>query len=144
MIAALHAVALDVVVIGNAAAAMQGAPVMTQNIDLFLRDTKRNREKIAALARTLGGTCAQPFLPASEMFRIQTPDLLIDCMLKLSAHQKFETVKSRALKIRVGKGALAVAALADVIAQKEAAGRPKDLAVLAILRATLAVKQRTE
>jgi hypothetical protein len=43
--------------------------------------------------------------------------------------------------MRVDKHTLLVASLEDVIKSKEAAGRKKDLAVLPILRDTLAVKQ---
>jgi hypothetical protein len=44
----------------------------------------------------------------------------------------------------VGDERLLVADLADVIRSKRAAGRPKDRAVLPILRDTLAVKKKLE
>ncbi len=139
---AATAVGLDYVVIGNASAALQGAPIMTQDIDLFVRDTKRNQEKIAQLAVQLRGTCDQPFLPTSNMFRIRTADAIVDCVLRLSSGQRFESVRSRAVEIELGSHKLRVAALADVIAQKEAAGRDKDRAVLPILRATLKARAK--
>ena len=46
--------------------------------------------------------------------------------------------------VAVGEEQLAVAALADVIRSKEAADRPKDRAVLPILRDTMAVKRKLE
>ena len=51
------------------------------------------------------------------------------------------SVRSRAYSAVVGREVLSVAALADVIASKSAAGRPKDKAVLPILRDTLAVRR---
>jgi len=42
--------------------------------------------------------------------------------------------------VQIGDSAATVAALTDVIASKEAAGRPKDLAQLPILRETQRVR----
>jgi len=42
--------------------------------------------------------------------------------------------------VQIGDSAATVAALADVIASKQAAGRPKDLAQLPILRQTERVR----
>jgi hypothetical protein len=54
----------------------------------------------------------------------------------------FSFLRSRAQIVAVGSEKLAVASLADVIRSKEAANRPKDRAVLPILRDTLAVKSK--
>jgi len=56
----------------------------------------------------------------------------------------FSSVRSRAQLVAVGDEKLAVAALADVIRSKQAANRPKDHAVLPILRDTLAVRKRLQ
>jgi hypothetical protein len=56
----------------------------------------------------------------------------------------FFLLRSRAQIVAVGREKLAVAALADVIRSKEAANRPKDRAVLPILRDTLMVKSKLE
>ncbi|TMB34546.1 MAG: hypothetical protein E6J62_10340 [Deltaproteobacteria bacterium] len=56
----------------------------------------------------------------------------------------FSSVRSRAQLVAVGGEKLAVAALADVIRSKEAANRPKDRAVLPILRDTMEVKKKLE
>jgi hypothetical protein len=45
---------LEVVLIGNAAAAPQGAPVTTVDFDFLFRKTPRNMEKLTALASALG------------------------------------------------------------------------------------------
>lgn len=47
---------LDVVLIGNAAAALQGAPVTTLDFDFMFRKTPRNLQKLRALADDLGAT----------------------------------------------------------------------------------------
>ena len=56
----------------------------------------------------------------------------------------FSSIRSRAEIVAVGDERLTVASLADVIRSKEAANRPKDRAVLPILRDTLAVKVKLE
>ena len=141
IVEAAQRVGLEFVVIGNASAAMQGAPIMTQDIDLFVRDSKRNREKIRALATALGASCNQPFLPGSEMFRLETNELVVDCLFRLSSNQRFESVRSRAIALPIGA---LVATLEDVILQKRAAGRAKDKATLPILEQTLKVRELLE
>jgi len=56
----------------------------------------------------------------------------------------FSAVRSRAQLVRVGDEKLAVADLGDIIRSKQAADRPKDRAVLPILRDTMAVKRKLE
>ena len=46
----MHEVGLDAVLIGNAAAALQGAPVTTVDFDFFFRKTPRNLTKVRAHA----------------------------------------------------------------------------------------------
>jgi hypothetical protein len=47
---------LDAVLIGNAGAAMHGAPVTTIDFDFLIRETPVNRRKLTALARDLEAT----------------------------------------------------------------------------------------
>ena len=56
----------------------------------------------------------------------------------------FSSIRSRARLVAVGDEKLRVAELADVIRSKQAANRPKDRAVLPILRETLAVRKKLE
>ena len=46
---------IEAVLIGNAAAALQGAPVTTVDFDFLFRKTPRNLSRLKALARELGG-----------------------------------------------------------------------------------------
>jgi hypothetical protein len=54
--------------------------------------------------------------------------------------KSFNSLRSRAQKIDMAGNPLWVAGLADIIASKRAAGRPRDKAVLEILEATLREK----
>jgi hypothetical protein len=53
----------------------------------------------------------------------------------------FEVLRARGLTMRLGVHTAIVASLEDVIASKEASGRPKDLAQLPVLRETLRVSR---
>jgi predicted nucleotidyltransferase len=133
---------LEFVLIGNVAAVLQDVPVMTEDIDLFVRETPLNLKKIKALAARLGGVLSQPYEPVSTMLRVTTPTLTVDLVFALSSRRKFESVRARALRLKLGNRRVLVASLEDVIAAKEAADRPKDRATLGILKQTLEVKKK--
>jgi len=61
---------LEAVLIGNAAAALQGAPVTTVDFDFMFRKTPANLRKLKALARALDAVILRPYYPASDLFRI--------------------------------------------------------------------------
>lgn len=136
---ALDKVKLDAVLIGNAAAALHGAPVTTIDLDFLIRRTPGNTRKLKALADELDGVLLRPFYPVSGLVRLtRNPDnLQIDFMTAIHGVKSFESLRARAGDRWFGSAALRVASLADVIASKRAANRPADLAVLDILEATL-------
>ncbi len=137
-------VRLEFILIGNAAASVLGTPITTEDIDLFVRHTPRNLRKIKALAGLLGGAVYEPFAPVSRMQRVMTPEVSVDFIFELSSRKKFESVRSRASRVKLGGREVLVASLADVIAAKEAAGRPKDKAALHALKNTLRTRQQME
>jgi predicted nucleotidyltransferase len=133
--ARLREARLEAVLIGNAAAALQGAPVTTVDFDFFFRKTPRNLEKLKAFARGLGATVMRPYYPASELFRVvrEADGLQVDFMGAIHGLKSFEGVRDRASTVDVGGGELLVASLDDVIRSKRAARRPRDRAVIEIL-----------
>jgi predicted nucleotidyltransferase len=141
---AVNAVQLDSVVIGNAAAALQGVPLTTQDVDLFLRDTPSNGEKIKQLLRLLGDrvSASRPFEPTSRMMRIEGLAVDIDLVFELSSHAKFESVKARSQVITIEGVSLRISDLQDIIDAKRAAGRPKDLATLPLLEEFVRVRDK--
>ena len=60
---AIKGVGLEAVLIGNAAAALQGAPVTTVDLDFFYRRTPRNVAKLKRLARVLRAVVLRPYYP---------------------------------------------------------------------------------
>lgn len=137
---------LEAVLIGNAAAALQGAPVTTVDFDFLFRKTPRNLRKLKALAASLRATVLRPYYPASDLYRIVREDdgLQVDFMGTIHGIRSFEGVRSRAGVIEIDAVPVLVASLPDIIRSKKAAGRPRDLAVLEILEKALAETTRTK
>lgn len=135
---------LEAIVVGNVASILNDAPVLTQDIDLLVRDTPLNRKKLSQLAKELGGSGPGYVSGLTSTERIYGSDVPIDILYdRMIGGLSFASVKSRASTHVVGiKGELlTVASLADVIKSKTAAGRPKDKAVLPILNATLIARR---
>jgi hypothetical protein len=141
VLAALERCQLEALVVGSVAGLLQGAPITTEDMDLLIRDTPKNCEKVQRLQELLGHQAVR-LSPLSSMLRISTPrghlDLLFD---EIGGGLRFESLRSRSVAIPLGRLSARVAALEDVIASKEAVGRPKDLAQLPLLRDALRVRR---
>ena len=139
---AAAAARLEVIVVGSTAAVLQGAPVMTQDVDLLIRDTPRNRDKLARFCAELGGARQVRPSQLSTSIKLLGLDVPIDVLFdRLPTGQTFESLRSRAERLLLGQQPAIVASLEDVIASKEQADREKDRAQLPLLRATLQVKR---
>ena len=139
LLAALAEVKLEVVLIGNAAAAIQGAPVTTIDFDFMFRDTATNLRKLKTVAKALSAVVMRPYYPVSKLYRMLNDDtgLQADFMPVIHGVRSFEGLKSRATWHVVGGQPLLVAALDDIIKSKKAAGRDRDRAVIPVLEQTL-------
>jgi predicted nucleotidyltransferase len=139
----LQRVGLDAVLIGNAAAALQGAPVTTVDFDFMFRKTPRNLHKIRTLSDELGATVMRPYYPAADLYRVVRDDgLQVDFMAAIHGIRSFEGLRARADAIAMGRASVLVASLPDIIKSKRAARRPRDLAVLEVLEKALEEKDR--
>lgn len=141
----INEVGLEAILIGNAAAALRGAPVTTVDFDFLFRRTPRNISKLKALARRLRATILRPFYPAADLHRLVRDDdgLQVDFMATIHGIRSFEGVRDRSSEIEIAGVLLRVAALADIIRSKRAAGRPRDVAVLEVLETALEEAQAT-
>jgi len=130
---------LEAVLIGNAGAAMHGAPVTTIDFDFLVRRTPRNRKKLAGIAADLSATLYRPFYPASRVLRLMNDDetLQVDFLDEAAGVRSFEGVRKRAHRVQIGDTTICLADLGDIIKMKRATNRPRDRAVLEILEKTL-------
>lgn len=141
--AAMAECRLEAVLIGNAAAALQGAPVTTLDFDFLLRVSSSSLRKLKSLADRLGGTILRPYYPASSLYRLVNDDigLQVDFMTTIHGVRSFASLRARANRLDLDGAVLLVASLDDIIRSKRAAGRPRDEAVLPVLEATRAETQ---
>jgi len=144
--AALAEAKLDAVLIGNAAAALQGAPVTTVDFDFMFRATSGNLAKLKKVALSLDAVILRPYYPASALYRMMNDDrgLQADFMPMIHGVKSFNSLRSRAALIELAGRKLWVADLSDIIASKRAAGRLRDKAVLEILEKTLREKKQAQ
>jgi len=140
---ALRKAKLEAILIGNAAAAVQNVAVMTKDVDFFVRDTALVRKKIDRVVILLNAAgVSKPYAPISEMLRIHGVEVPVDFVFQVSSRKSFESIRSRAHKIKLGSESILAADLADVIAAKKAANRKKDRASLPLLEESLRAKKK--
>ena len=142
---ALAEVGLEAILIGNAAAAIHGAPVTTIDFDFMFRSTPANLAKLKKFAAKMDAVILRPYYPVSALFRVMNDDrgLQADFMPVIHGVKSFNSLRSRAGRVEMAGHQLWVADLADIIASKRAAGRPRDKAVLEILEKTLDEKAKS-
>jgi hypothetical protein len=141
--AVLAAQRLEAVMVGNAAAALHGAPVTTLDVDFMFRKTPANLKKLKAVAKALEADILRPYYPVSDLFRLMNEDqgLQLDFMSVLHGVRSFEGLRERSMAVEFGDHELKIASLVDIIKSKRAAGRARDLAVLEVLEKTLEEQQ---
>ncbi len=141
---ALSKCRLEAVLIGNAAAALHGAPVTTLDFDFLFRKTPANLKKLKAFGNSLDAIILRPYYPTSGLYRVVNDDLglQVDFMSAIHGIRSLASLRSRAESLDLGGCSLLVASLEDVIASKKAAGRARDLAVLELLEKTWHEKTR--
>ncbi len=137
---------LEAVLIGNAAAALQGSPVTTVDLDFMFRKTPLNLTKLKRVADDLGAVVLKPYYPVSGLFRVvrDRDGLQLDFMSKVDGIRSYQSLRARAEVVRFARHPLLVASLEDIILSKKAANRPQDRAVLPVLRRTLNEKTQAD
>src|SRR6059036_2842415 len=103
VVAALTAVRLEAIMIGNAAAAIQGAPVTTVDFDFMFRATPVNVAKLKRFARRMDAVILRPYYPASALYRVMNDDrgLQVDFMSAIHGVKSFNSLRSRSSRMEV-------------------------------------------
>ncbi len=142
LLTALRQVKLEAVFVGGTAAVLQGAPVMTQDVDLLVRDIRLNRKKLKDLCRVMHLAALDASISA-DIFTLVGGAVPIDIIFgSLPGKLTFEAVRARASEIKIGGERAKTASLDDIVRSKVAANRPKDRAQLTVLRDTIRVKKK--
>jgi hypothetical protein len=125
-------------VVGLSAAALQGAPVVTEDVDLWF-DNLSDPKIMQALVK-VGAAYIPPFGHNPPMLGGAGSEPF-DIAIRMSGLGEFSDEWKRAVKIKVGKLWLKVLPLERILASKQAANRPKDLRVIPVLQNTLRTLQ---
>lgn len=143
----LAAEQVELIVVGMTAGILHGAPVTTLDLDVVHRCTPENVERLLRVLAGLDAVyrhdprCLRPaashlLSPGHQLLRTTLGDL--DCLGAIDAERGYEELLPCSVPMQLGGGlSVRVLSLPALIEAKERTGRPKDLAVLPVLRATL-------
>ena len=146
------------VVIGGLAAELRGSPYVTRDVDVTPARTRENFTRLAAALKELDAKLRVPDLeeplviPLDERtfgqgttWTFLTKHGYLDIALLPDGTRGYDDLRRSATREQITDTVtIFVAALADVIRSKEAAGREKDRAVLPILRQVLERSHRKD
>ena len=131
---------LDAVMVGNAAAAINGAPVTTLDIDFVVEQTPENYRKIMAIASHFHCKVYELKLDGTEkyMYRLQNQEgtFFLDILHEITGFEDLKNIRKNAATVNFAGYSLKIASLKDILHSKRIAARPKDLAVIPILELT--------
>jgi len=138
---------VEFITVGGLAAVFNGAPVVTVDVDILHRRTRENVTRLLAALRELEAVYRNDSRniipgeshllgPGHQLLRTKHGDL--DVLGTIDDNVGYEDVLNHTLEVELSDFRVRVLELARLIQAKEFAGRPKDLAALPVLRATLA------
>ena len=133
---ALRQAKVEFMIVGLSAAALQGAPMVTQDVDLWFRDI--DTPGIRRALRRAGGALVPPVGLAPPMFAGAGVDLF-DIVLTVHGIDSFEREYANALDVSLGDFSVKVLPLDRIIRSKRFLNREKDRMVLPALRAAARV-----
>ena len=128
-------------IVGLAAAALQGVPAVTQDIVLWVDDlSSKNFHRALERLKILyiSPTMENPPLLVGDGAE------LFDLVVHMHGLDSFENEADRAVKVHLGTVDVAVLRLDRIIASKRATDRPKDRAILPVLEDALNVLKDRE
>jgi len=132
---------VDFMIVGLSAATLQGAPVVTQDIDLWFNDL--TDPGILKALQSVGGVYVPPITINPPMFTGEAVKLF-NIVTHMHGLGTFEEEAGNTLKIRLGRIKVQVLRLERIIASKEATGREKDRLMVPILKDVLIVIRESD
>lgn len=130
----------EFIVVGAFAVAAHGNPRSTGDIDIWVRPSRENAQRVLLALRSFGaplfGLTEDDLVDEQTVFQIGVAPVRIDILCGIDGVD-FETAWSRHQTGALGGLLVPVLSLEDLAANKRAAGRPKDLVDLAWIEAKL-------
>jgi hypothetical protein len=132
-------------VVGAHAVAAAGRPRATQDLDLFVEPTAENAVRIGAALQAFGfgalARAAHRFAHADRMATLGAPPLQIDIMTSITG-VSFQDAWAGREVARLGPIEVPFLGPRELVINKAASGRPKDLLDLALLEEVQALPRR--
>jgi len=154
LLRALVDAGVEFIVVGGVAAVLEGVPVSTFDLDVVYELDDDNVERLAGALTDLEAVYVDPagrrIAPTKNHLRSGGHHLFrtrfgrLDVLGSVGRGWRFDRLIERTRSMSLHGMSIRVLTLEAVIACKEAADRPKDRAVLDLLRQTLAEQRRGE
>lgn len=138
---------VEFIVVGMTAGVLRGAPVTTVDLDIVHRRSPENVARLLGVLaeldavyrhdpRKLRPNESHLLGPGHQLLTTTHGDL--DCLGAIDQDKSYEDLLAQTTEMKLAEGlSVRVLALTALIEIKERSGRPKDLAVIPVLRATL-------
>jgi len=141
LLSELNGAGVEYLVVGAYAFAFHAEPRYTKDIDIWVNATPENARRVfQALARfgaPLGGVRVEDFATPGLIYQIGVEPVRVDILTSVSG-LAFGEAYARRATASYSDIPMPVLSIEDLIASKEAAGRPRDLEDARILRQKLA------
>lgn len=130
LLAAFVASRVEFVIVGGYAVIFHGRPRATKDLDLFVSIDDANRQRLAEALETFGAppqvvTAAQKMTPGDVVYFGVSP--LRVGLLASASGVDFDGVRDRAIQTKLDDVPVRVIAIEDLLVNKRASGRPRDL-----------------
>jgi hypothetical protein len=136
MLSALCAAGADFLIVGAHALAVHGVPRATGDLDIWVRPTAANADRVlealGAFGAPLFDLTRDDLMRSDTVFQIGLPPSRIDVLSGISG-VTFDDAWARRVDIAIDDLTVPVIGRDDFITNKRASGRPKDLSDLALL-----------
>lgn len=143
---------VDFFVVGGVAAQLEGAPILTFDLDILYDKAPENLDRLLAALRELkaryrdpAGRHIEPDLGKLETMRthLLLTDLgALDVLSAIGNGSTYQDLQDRTISYELGEMRARILELSAVIESKKQANRDKDRAALPILLQTLAMKDQ--
>jgi len=155
LLAKLCDAGVEFIIVGGAAAVMQGAPITTNDLDIVHRRTPENVTRLLEVLRRIDATMRYDFAhrglrPTAEMLagrgqiNLSTSLGPLDPLCQLDEGKGYDELLPHSEPVMDQGRLLRVLNLPMLIAVKTKAGRPKDRLVLPILIATMQEREKAK
>lgn len=139
-------------IVGGVAAQLEGAPILTLDLDVLYEKTPENLSRLLAALQELNALYRDPAgrriepdrmkLETLRMHLLRTDLGALDVLGAIGDGLTYQDLVGRTLEYELGEVRVRVLELEAVIETKEQANRDKDRAVMPVLRQTLRMKAR--